>query len=347
MELAPNDLAAEWKAGKFRPVYYLFGTQSASKADAVLELKALFKPDDFNLREFSGDPNAEHAAIISEALTLPVFADKRLVIVRSPNIPAEARAAFAEYLRAPSTTTTLVLLCEDPRLDKKDALAGAAAAAGAVCVFSPLSEEEAVARLLAEAKKAGKNLDPAAAAALADQAGTDWGILSGELEKALLFAGKATEIGMEAVSASMGFRKATDPWAFERLVSARDLKACLTYLREAFAHAKPDEVVFRSLAQARAAYLKQIKAKRMLKTGSSPREIEIKLRIFYDRDFFERAKRVSEERLRRDLRRLLEVETDLKSKAWLDAKIEFENVVVELCTPTARLHRSVSGGWTS
>ena len=337
MELRPNDLAAEWKAGKFRPVYYLFGTESASKADAVLKLKALFKPDDFNLREFSGDPNAEHAAIISEALTLPVFADRRLVIVRSPKIPAEARAALAEYLSAPSPTTTLVLLSVDNKPDKKDALANAAASAGAVCVFAPLTEEDAVERLLAEAKKAGKNMDPAAAAALTDQAGTDWGILSGELEKAILFAGKSTEIGLEAVSASMGFRKATDPWAFERLVSARDLKACLTYLREAFADAKPDEVVFRSLAQARAAYLKQLKAKRMLKAGTSQREIEMKLRIFYDRDFFARAQRVSEERLRRDLRRLLEVETDLKSKAWLDAKIEFEGIVVELCTPTARL----------
>jgi DNA polymerase-3 subunit delta len=337
MELKPNDLAAEWQAGKFRPVYYLFGEESASKADSVLRLKALFKPDDFNLREFSGDPNSEYAAIISEALTLPVFADRRLVIVRSPKIPAEARAAFAEYLRAPSPTTTLVLLSEDRRPDKKDALAAAAAEAGAICVFSPLTEEEAVERLLAEAKKAGKNLDPAAAAALTEQAGTDWGILSGELEKALLFAGKATDIGMEAVSASMGFRKATDPWAFERLVSSRDLKACMTYLRDAFADAKPDEVVFRSLAQARAAYLKQLKAKRMLKAGLSPREIEMKLRIYYDRDFFQRAQRVSEERLRRDLRRLLEVETDLKSKSWLDAKIELEGVVVELCTPTARL----------
>ncbi|MEQ1919402.1 MAG: DNA polymerase III subunit delta, partial [Elusimicrobiota bacterium] len=287
--------------------------------------------------EFSGDPNSEHPTIISEALTLPVFADKRLVIVRSPKIPAEARAAFAEYLKSPSPTTTLVLQSEDRRPDKKDALANAAAAAGAVCIFSPLTEEEAVERLLAEAKKAGKTLDPAAAAALADQAGTDWGILAGELEKALLFAGKSTEIGMEAVSASMGFRKATDPWAFERLVSARDLKACLSYLSEAFADAKPDEVVFRSLAQARAAYLKQLKAKRMLKAGLAQRDIEMKLRIFYDRDFFTRAQRVTEERLRRDLRRLLEVETDLKSKAWLDAKIEFEGVVVELCTPTARL----------
>ncbi len=337
MELKPSDLAAEWKAGKFRPVYYLFGEESASKADSILKLKALFKPDDFNLCEFSGDPNSEHSTIISEALTLPVFADKRLVIVRSPKIPAEARAAFAEYLKSPSPTTTLVLQSEDRRPDKKDALANAAAAAGAVCIFSPLTDEEAVERLLAEAKKAGKNLDPAAAAALTEQAGTDWGILSGELEKALLFAGTSTEIGMDAVSANIGFRKATDPWAFERLVSARDLKACLKYLSEAFADAKPDEVVFRSLAQARAAYLKQLKAKRMLKAGLAPREIEMKLRIFYDRDFFTRAQRVTEERLRRDLRRLLEVETDLKSKAWLDAKIEFEGVVVELCTPTARL----------
>ena len=339
MELKPNDLAAEWKAGKFRPVYYLFGEESAAKADAILKLKALFKPDDFNLREFSGDPNAEHGAIISEALTLPVFSDKRLVIVRTPKIPAEARAALAEYLRAPSPTTTLVLQSEDRKPDKKDALANAAAAAGAVCTFSPLTEEEAVERLRAEAKKAGKNLGPEAAAALTEQAGTDWGILSGELEKALLFAGTATDIGLEAVSASMGFRKAIDPWAFERLVSSRDLKACMTYLRDAFADAKPEEIVFYSLAQARAAYLKQLKAKRMLKAGAAPREIEMKLRIFYDRDFFARAKRVSEERLRRDLRRLLEVETSLKSKAWLDAKIELEGVVVELCTPTAQLPR--------
>ena len=30
MELKPNDLASEWKAGKFRPVYYLFGEESAA-----------------------------------------------------------------------------------------------------------------------------------------------------------------------------------------------------------------------------------------------------------------------------------------------------------------------------
>ena len=336
MELRPPELMKEWRAGKFRPVYYLFGEESAAKADAVRTLKELFKADDFNLREFSGEPNAEAPAAVAEALTLPVFSERRLVIVRSPKLPAEARAIFAEYLQSPAATTTLVLLSEERRPDKKDALATIAAAAGIVCAFSPLTEDEAVERLLAEARKAGKTLAPEAADALVAEAGTDWGILAGELEKAVLFAGKSADIGLEAVSASMGFRKAADPWALEKLAQSRDLKACLVCLREAFADAKPEEVVFRSLAQVRNGYLKQLKAKRLLKAGLPQREIEMKLRIFYDNAFFARAARVTEERLRRDLRRCLEVETDLKSKTWLDSKLELERLVVELCTPSAR-----------
>jgi DNA polymerase-3 subunit delta len=336
MELRPPELLKEWAAGKFRPVYYFFGEESAAKADAVLKLKELFKADDFNLCEFVGEPVSEAPAAVAEALTLPVFSDKRLVIMRSPKLPAEARAIFAEYLKSPSPTTTLVLLSEDRRPDKKDALANAAAAAGAACIFSPLTEEEATGRLIGEAKKAGKILAPDAADALVGEAGTDWGILAGELEKLLLYVGAGTEIDAAAALACLGYRKSADPWALEKLAQGRDLKACLVYLREAFADAKPEEVVFRSLAQVRGGFLKQLKAKRLLKAGVPQREIETKLRIFYDNSFFARAARVTEERLRRDLRRCLEVETDLKSKAWLDSKLELERLVVELCTPTVR-----------
>ncbi len=335
MELRPPELLKEWRAGKFRPAYYLFGEESAAKADALLALKELFKADDFNLREFSGEPNSEAPAAVAEALTLPVFSDRRLVIVRSPKLPAEARAIYADYLRSPAATTPLVLRSAARTPPRNAARAAAAAAAGAVCAFSPLTDEEAVERLLSEARKAGKTLAPEAADALVAEAGTDWGILAGELEKAVLFAGKADAIGLEAVSGSLGFRK-VDPWALEKLAQGRDLKACLVYLREAFADAKPEEVVFRSLAQIRGGYLKQLKAKRLLKAGVPQREIETRLRIFYDGAFFARAARVTEERLRRDLRRCLEVETDLKSKAWLDAKLELERLVVELCAPTVR-----------
>jgi DNA polymerase-3 subunit delta len=339
MELRPAELLKEWQTGKFRPVYYFFGEESAAKADAVLKLKELFKADDFNLREFMGEPNSEAPAAVAEALTLPVFSDKRLVIVRSPKLPAEARAIFADYLKSPSATTTLVLLSEDRRPDKKDALANAAAAAGAACIFSPLTDEEATGRLIQEAKKAGKTLAPDAADALVGEAGTDWGILAGELEKLILFVGAAPEIDAASALQCLGYRKSADPWALEKLAQGRDVKACLGYLREAFAGAKPEEVVFRSVAQVRNGYLKQLKAKRLLKAGMPQREIETRLRVFYDTSFFARAARVSEERLRRDLRRCLEVEADLKSKAWLDPKLELERLVVELCSPTSALDR--------
>ncbi|HAZ07522.1 MAG TPA: DNA polymerase III subunit delta [Elusimicrobia bacterium] len=337
MELRGADLLKEWRTGKFRTVYYLFGAESAAKADAVIKLKELFKPEDFNLREFTGDPASEAPAAVSECLTLPVFAKRRLVIVRSPKIPAEARAVFAEYLKSPSPTTTLVLLSEDKKPEKRDALAAAAAAAGAVGIFAPLSPEEAVERLRAEARKAGKVLAPEAAELLVGEAGTDWSILNGELEKLLLFVGKAAAIGVDAVLPCLGHRQSADPWTLEKLVQGRDLKACLVYLAEAFTGTKPDEIVFRGLALIRGGFLKQLKAKRMLKAGLSQRDIEVRVRIFYDGDFFSRLDHVTEERLRRDLRLCLEVETDLKSKSWLDAKLELERLVVELCTPSSKL----------
>ncbi len=337
MELRPDDLLREWQAGKFRPVYYLFGEESAAKTDAVLKLKELFKADAFNLFEFSGDPASEASAVVAEAMTFPVFSDKRLVIVRNPRIPADARAAFAAYLGCASPTTTLVLLSEDRRPDKKDALADAASAVGAVSIFSPLTEEEACERLIAQARRAGKTLAPAAAEALVGEAGGDWGILSGELEKLVTFAGAEKDIAPAAALECLGYRKAADPWAFERLIQSRDVKACLGQLAELFSGSKPEEAAFRALAQVRLGYLKQLKAKRMLKAGLPPREIEQKLRIFYDSGFFARAERASEARLRRDLRRCLEVEAQLKSKSWLDPKLELERLVVELCTPTARI----------
>jgi DNA polymerase III subunit delta len=337
MELSPDEAAKEWKAGKFRPVYYLFGEEPAAKTEALKALKAAFKPDDFNFREFTGDMASEVHDVVAEAMTLPVFSERRLVIARSSKIPAEAKAVLNDYLKAPSASTTLILMSDERRPDKKDTLAGAASSAGALVVYAPLTPEAACAKLISEAARQGKELDPAAAEALVEEAGTDWPVLAQELEKAVLFAGKAKAVTLEAVGACMGYRKNIDPWAFEKLATGRELKACMAYINDLLSEDKPESVAFATLARCRAAYLKQLRAKRLLRQGVGQREIETKLRIFYDNGFFSRAGRVTEERLRRDLRRCLEVESDLKSKTWLDPKIELERLIVELCTPSTKL----------
>lgn len=334
MEARYDDLVKEWRAGKFRPVYYFIGEDASARTEAAAALKAALNPDGFNYAHFSGDPAGQVAAVITEALTLPVFAERRLVVLESPKLLAEARAALAAYLQSPSPSTSLVLFSEERRIDPRDALVKAAAGAGAVCLFKPLREEDAVARLQAEARRAGKTISPEAAEALVAEAGTDWAILKQELEKAALFAGDAPEIGRDQVAACLGYHKAADPFALPRLIQARQLKAALAHLRRLFQEGKPDDQAFRALNQISSAVLKQLRAKRMLRAGRSEAEVfgALRLHSYWDRDYLSFLKRLSEARLRRDLSACLEAEVCLKSRSWLSAPQEIERLVVDLCS---------------
>ena len=334
METRYTELVKEWQSGKFRPVYYFVGEDASARTEAAAALKAAIAPDGFNYAHFPGDIASQVAAVITEANTLPVFADRRLVVVETPKLLAEARSALAGYLKEPSPSTSLVLFSEERKLDPRDALLKAAAAAGAVCLFKPLREEDAVARLQAEARRAGKSISGDAAEALVAEAGTDWAILKQELEKAALFAAQANEIGPEHVAACLGYQKTADPFALPRLIQTRQLKAALAHLQRVFQEGKPDDQAFRALNQINSSVHKQLRAKRMLSAGRSESEVFSALRLhsYWDRDYLSFLKRLSEARLRRDLGACLEAEVSLKSRSWLSAPQEIERLVVDLCS---------------
>ncbi|MBI5631492.1 MAG: DNA polymerase III subunit delta [Elusimicrobia bacterium] len=331
MEFKPAELAKEWRSKSLKPVYYLVGEESSGKAQALEILKTAFKEDSFNFREFSGDPNAEVSAILSEAMTLPVFAERRVVLVSNPKIPAEAREALAEYLKEPLPSTTVVLLCDDKKPDPKDRLTAAVLAKGAVCLFSPLREEEAAERLKAEARKRGKVLSEQACATLLSEVGTDWGLLSQELEKILLFAA-SSQIGTHEVLECLGYHKLADPFLLTRLVQERKTKESLGHLQRLFATGKPEEQAFKALYQISAAVQKQLRGKRMQAAGKAPEEIFHKLRLhsYWDKDYLSRLAKLGEKRLISNLNRCVQTEADLKSKPWLDPKIEIEQLVIDI-----------------
>jgi DNA polymerase-3 subunit delta len=334
MELRGPDLLREWKAGKFRPVYLFVGEEASAKREALSALKGLFKADDFNFFEFTGDAESEAPSAVSEALTLPVFSDKRLVIVSPVKMGAGARTIYREYLDSPSPTTTLVLVVDDKKPDMKDALTHAVKKAGAVGVFSPLTEHEAEARLKAVAKEGGKELADDAAGMLVDEAGTDWGVLGQEIEKLVLYTAERKAITREDVLATLGYKKAADPWGLPFLVQERKLKDAIGHLRRFLADGKPDEQIFKALNQIRGAIDKQLRVRVLVGQGVPEFEIQKSQRLWYaDRDLPRRVKRFSERRLMDDLSKCLRTEADLKSKTWLDPKIELERLVVDLCTP--------------
>jgi DNA polymerase-3 subunit delta len=334
MELRPAELLKRWKAGQFAPVYYFLGEEEAAKAEALNKLKELFKADDFNFREFSSVSSEEEAsAAVAEASTLPAFSDRRLVIVKA-KLPAAARALFADYLKDPLKSTTLVLFGEDKKPDAKDALVGPCTKLGGLCVFSPLGEDEAQSQLAAAAKKLGKNLSAEAAAVLVGEAGTDWGILSGELEKVALFVDKAATIEAEDVLACLGYRKAANPWTIGDLIERRDAKGALTQLQALMKEGKPEDQARQSLYKIRAAVAKQLKARRLQRAQVPPDQLGRAVGIYLSWQvpkFLERMGKLTEARLRRDLKLVVACETALNSKSWLDPRVEVERMIVELC----------------
>lgn len=331
-ELRPADFAKEIKAGKFRPVYLLVGEEASARADALAAIKSSFKADDFNLREFSGDQDQEAPSVVAEASTLPVFSERRLVLVKTPKILAAARGVYVDYLKDPLKTTTLVLQSEERKFDARDALFSAAAAAGAVVVFSPLKDDEAARKLVAEAAAINRNLAGEAAERLVAEAGSDWGVLKQELEKVLLFT-KAGQITVDDVRQCLGYQKAADPFALTRLIQDRNLKASLAHLARMMRDGKADDVAFRALNQVTTAVSKQLRARRMLKAGTPKEQAfrQLRLHQYWDRDYLERVEKFSEARLARDLRRCVATEADLKSKSWLDPRIEIERLIVDVC----------------
>ncbi|HAH07308.1 MAG TPA: DNA polymerase III subunit delta [Elusimicrobia bacterium] len=326
-----------WAQGKFAPVYLFAGEDAGAKHSALEALKAALKADDFNFSEFSGDQESQIDDILSSCRTAPMFSPRRLVLVRNVKLGQEGRKLLAGYPGAPADSAVLVVLYPDAlpaskaAIDK-DPVLRAFTAHAEVLVFGPLTREEAARRIRAAAKAGGFELSEEALEAVLDEAGTQWGIIQGELDKVRLFLKGRKTASAEDILACLGYRREAGPYELGNALERRDLKASLDVLRRMLEEGSD---AYDLLPKISYAVLAQLKAKRMLKAGVSEFEMWGKVRIFgRDRQgpFLQAVKGLSDARLVADLRACVRVEADLKSKVWLDPAVELEGLVVGLCS---------------
>ena len=331
MEISPAQLSKDWKSGVYRPAYYLCGEEAFSKKAALSFIKK--NADSFNLREFSKTTAlAKIPEIISELLSLPVLSDRRFVLVEMPDSGIALKKALVDYFKSPLASSILILHSEEAKPDMRDSLIHEVARQGAVCIFPKLKENEAVSQAMNLVKKNGKELSPEACEFLVREVGTDWGLLSQEIEKLCLSA-EGAAISIKEVSLSLGYRKESDPFLLSRLIEKRDKKTVLAHLRLFLSEGKSQDQAFRALSQMSAIILKQLKAKIMIEAGQARAAIEKSLRLhpYWDKGFFDHLSGLDEHSLRRSLKACLETETKLKSQSWLNPAVEIELLAGEIC----------------
>ena len=206
--MTPAELQRELASGKLRPAYLLAGSEALLRDDAsraITEVVLADGPRDFNFDRIDGVTCTE-AQLLDAVRSLPVLAERRLVVLREPagkgrgpKTLGEGIAAAVEELRESSSA---VLVVTASTIDKRSKWVKAFREPAALVVCDPPKGLRAiVAFLKQEAERRQISLRPGAAEALADAVGPQLLMLRQELEKAALHAGPGLPVSRHDVIA--------------------------------------------------------------------------------------------------------------------------------------------------
>jgi len=200
------------KAGEIAPAIYLWGEEDVLKDEAVRAV--LERVVDPGLRDFNYDVRSaaqlDPDAVEALCTTLPMMADRRLVVIRDVEAwgkKARAKSAVLRYLEHPAAETVLMLVQGAPRRedDKNEADADLTRLAAAVEV-ERCSARVAEKWVLKRAQERGITFEPLAAQHLISAVDGDLGHARSELDK-LAGLGGETPVTLDQVTALVGVRR--------------------------------------------------------------------------------------------------------------------------------------------
>jgi DNA polymerase-3 subunit delta len=249
--MTPEQAAKDAQTGQLRPIYLLLGEERFLQTLAFAELRAaVLGKKDLGLNEDifdAGETDVE--TVISAARTLPMMAPRRLVVVRSlerwepksearTEAPREGKgraAAFdrlAEYVEAPSPTTTLVMFAG--KLDNRRRLVTVAKKLGFVVECDAPPRHALRDWVGKRARVRGKGLSDGVAELILDLAGPELSRLDDAVERLSLYVGDSAEIGTDAVAEAIVGVKPSSVWELTGAVARRDLGAALAALARVY-----------------------------------------------------------------------------------------------------------------
>jgi DNA polymerase-3 subunit delta len=254
------------KAGT-APLYLIVGDDERGKDEIVHQFTALV-PEDvraFNLERVSA-LDTDPASIVSVARTYPLLGDRRVIIVTraerwftskrkgkadddddnsADEGPAPSSDALTSYVESPEPNTTLVLVAADinrttrivKALLKQAVLFECWGLKGEKEVRGPAiadAMQRAGRFVAAEMKKAGMTIDPRAIEPLIEHAGTDIGVLRGDVERLILYCQGKPAVTVDDVRAVVSGATMINAWGVTNAIERGDARTALRELELSF-----------------------------------------------------------------------------------------------------------------
>lgn len=172
------------KNGNFVPVYLLMGTEPYYPdlvCDEIIKYALTESERDFNQTVFYG-LDTDAGTVASECRSYPMMAERRVVVLKEAQ-SMKTLEDLAAYASEPMESTVLVILMHGASADKRRALYKNVQKKGVVLVSDALRDYEMPQWITSFYKSRGLDIEPAAAALLAEYAGTDMSRIVLETEK--------------------------------------------------------------------------------------------------------------------------------------------------------------------
>ena len=222
MKTIDNDI----KMGQLKNVYLLYGTEDYLKRQYRDKLKhALVESDDtMNFSAYEGkDINPKELIDLSE--TLPLFKEKRMILVENSGFFKNNCDDLAEYMSQVPESTCFVFVEEE--VDKRSKLFKAASRAGSAVEFETPKEDMLVRWILGRIQREGKKITQSVMQLFLSKTGSDMENIDKELEKLICYTLDKTEISAADVEAICTGQ--TENKIFEMIdaISARNQKKAL------------------------------------------------------------------------------------------------------------------------
>jgi DNA polymerase-3 subunit delta len=230
--MKPEELRRVLAEGAVQPVYYFYGDETyLMERETKRFIAALVPADvaDFNLDILYGTER-KGQEIAAVAQTLPMFAERRLVVVkRSEGLADGDYEALTEYLKNPSPLTCLLFLGKKPDLRKKFFLE--LKKVGELVEFKHPYENQLPPFISAEAAHYGMQIAPEAMELLVSLSGTSLQELASQIEKLAGYAGAGKTITLESVRELASDTRADTVFELANALGERQLGMALRKLQ--------------------------------------------------------------------------------------------------------------------
>ena len=193
-------LAAELKNRTFRRVYLFYGEEKylIRQYQSRLIETVLGENAGMNLSVFEGK-NADPKEIISQAQTIPFFAEYRVILIQDSGFYKKTPEGMAEYLA--EIPDTAILLFVESDVDKRSRMFKQTEKNGRAVQFARQRDVVLKKWVLSQLKREGKKITEPVLNSFLESAGDDMELISQELEKLLCYTMEKDVITAEDVKA--------------------------------------------------------------------------------------------------------------------------------------------------